>query len=50
MRDKARHAYIRIADFLAGLHKNAEQLDPLARWYRILSSTFRNSICLAVTS
>lgn len=42
MRDKARHAYIRIADFLAGLHKNAEQLDPLARWYRILSEALRH--------
>jgi hypothetical protein len=47
MRDKARIAYVRIAGFLGGLRQNAEQLDPLARWYRILSealsSTFRNS-------
>jgi hypothetical protein len=37
MRDKARVAYVRIAGFLAGLRENAEQLDRLAKWYRILS-------------
>jgi len=37
MRDKARVAYVRIAGFLAGLRENAERLDPLAKWYRILS-------------
>jgi hypothetical protein len=42
MRDKARHAYIRIAGFLAGLRQNAEQLDPLEKWYRILSEALRH--------
>ena len=40
-RDKARDAYQRIAGFLAGLRKNAEQLDALRRWYRILSEALR---------
>ena len=42
LRDKARQAYVRIAGFLAGLRVNAEQLDPLARWYRILSEALRH--------
>ena len=42
MRDKARIAYVRIAGFLAGLRQNAEQLDPLAKWYRILSEALRH--------
>ena len=42
LRDKARLAYIRIAGFLAGLRQNAEQLDPLAKWYRILSEALRH--------
>lgn len=41
-RDKARHAYQRIAGFLAGIRKNAEQLDPLTKWYRILSEALRH--------
>jgi hypothetical protein len=41
MRDKARRAYVRIAGFLADLRKTAEQLDPLERWYRILSEAMR---------
>ena len=41
MRDKARRAYVRIAEFLADLRKTAEQLDPLERWYRILSEALR---------
>ena len=41
MRDKARRAYIRIAGFLAELRKTAEQLDPLERWYRIISEALR---------
>ena len=40
-RDKARRAYRRIVGFLAGLRKTAEQLDPLQRWYRILSEALR---------
>jgi hypothetical protein len=36
-RDKARAAYRRIAEFLGRLRENAEQLDPLEKWYRILS-------------
>jgi len=40
-RDKARRAYIRIAGFLAELRKTAEQLDPLERWYRIISEALR---------
>ena len=42
LRDKARLAYVRIAGFLAGLRQNAEQLDPLAKWYRILSEALRH--------
>jgi hypothetical protein len=42
MRDKARRAYVRIAGFLAGLRENAEQLDPLEKWYRILSEALRH--------
>ena len=42
MRDKARSAYVRVAGFLAGLRQNAEQLDPLAKWYRILSEALRH--------
>jgi hypothetical protein len=42
MRDKARVAYVRIAGFLAGLRENAEQLDPVAKWYRILSEALRH--------
>ncbi|MGD0106820.1 MAG: hypothetical protein ABSC06_22695 [Rhodopila sp.] len=41
-RDKARVAYVRIAGFLAGLRENAEQLDGLAKWYRILSEALRH--------
>jgi len=41
-RDKARDAYQRIAGFLTGLRKNAEQLDALQRWYRILSEALRH--------
>jgi hypothetical protein len=41
-RDKARDAYRRIAGFLARLRKNAEQLDPLRKWYRILSKALRH--------
>ena len=40
--DKARRAYVRIAGFLAELRKNAEQLDPLEKWYRILSEALRH--------
>ena len=40
-RDKARQAYLRIAGFLDRLRKSAEQLDPLQRWYRILSEALR---------
>jgi hypothetical protein len=42
LRDKARHADVRIAGFLADLRKNAEQLDPLEKWYRILSEALRH--------
>src|SRR5271167_3098952 len=42
MRDKARQAYIRIAGFLAELRENAEQLDPLEKWYRILSEALHH--------
>jgi hypothetical protein len=41
-RYKARDAYRRIAGFLAGLRENAEQLDPLRKWYRILSEALRH--------
>jgi hypothetical protein len=42
LRDRARKAYVRIAGFLAGLRENAEQLDPLEKWYRILSEALRH--------
>jgi hypothetical protein len=42
LRDKARRAYVRIAGFLAELRENAEQLDPLGKWYRILSEALRH--------
>ena len=42
VRDKARRAYLRIAGFLDRLRKTAEQLDPLQRWYRILSEALRH--------
>ena len=42
LRDKARRAYVRIAGFLAQLRENAEQLDPLEKWYRILSEALRH--------
>src|SRR5271155_2340151 len=42
LRDKARRAYVRIAGFLAELRINAEQLDPLAKCYRILSEALRH--------
>jgi len=42
MRDKARRAYVRIAGFLAHIRENAEQLDSLAKWYRILSEALRH--------
>jgi hypothetical protein len=41
-RDKAQQAYVRIAGFLADLRKNAEQLDPLEKWHRILSEALRH--------
>jgi hypothetical protein len=41
-RDAARRAYMRIAGFLARLRQTAEQLDPLQRWYRILSEALRH--------
>ena len=41
-RDAARRAYLRIAGFLERLRKSAEQLDPLQRWYRILSEALRH--------
>jgi hypothetical protein len=41
MRDKARHTYARIVDFLADLRKTGEQLDRLERWHRILSEALR---------
>ena len=39
--DKARLAYVRIASFLGRLRQTAEQLDPLQRWYRILSEALK---------
>jgi hypothetical protein len=42
LRDKARRAYVRIAGFLADLRKTAEQLEPLERWYRILSEALHH--------
>ena len=41
-RDTARCAYVRIAGFLAELRETAEQLDPLGKWYRILSEALRH--------
>jgi Transposase DDE domain group 1 len=41
MQHKAREAYARIAGFLAGLRQTAEQLDPLQKWYRILSEALK---------
>jgi hypothetical protein len=38
---KARRAYLRIAGFLARLRRTAEQLDPVQRWYRILSEALK---------
>ena len=38
---KARRAYLRIARFLALLRQTAEQLDPVQRWYRILSEALK---------
>jgi hypothetical protein len=38
---RARRAYLRIADFLARLRETAEQLDPVQRWYRILSEALK---------
>jgi hypothetical protein len=38
---KARQAYRRIAGFLAWLRQTAGQLDPLQRWYRILSEALK---------
>jgi hypothetical protein len=40
-RHKARRAYLRIARFFARLRQNAEQLDAVQRWYRILSEALR---------
>jgi len=42
LRDQARRAYVRIASVLAELRDNAEQLDPLEKWYRILSEALRH--------
>jgi Transposase DDE domain len=42
MPDKARRVHIRIAGFLADLRENAEQLDPLEKWYRILSEALQH--------
>src|SRR5947208_9223434 len=38
---KARRAYVRIAGFFAQLRRTAEQMDPVQRWYRILSEALR---------
>ncbi|MBV9828322.1 MAG: hypothetical protein JO001_22035, partial [Alphaproteobacteria bacterium] len=38
---KARRAYQRIAGFLAQLRQTAEQLDPVQRWYCILSEALK---------
>src|SRR6185437_10223797 len=40
-RHKARRAYLRIAGFLTRLRQTAEQLDPVQRWYRILSEALK---------
>jgi hypothetical protein len=37
----ARRAYVRIARFFAELRAKAEQLDPVRRWYRILSEALQ---------
>jgi hypothetical protein len=42
LREKVRRAYVRIAGFLAGLRENAEQLDPMEKWYRILSKALKH--------
>jgi hypothetical protein len=42
MRDKAGRAYVRIAGFLTELRENAEQFNPLEKWYRILSEALRH--------
>ena len=42
LRDTARRAYVRIAGFLTELRENAEPLDPLGKWYRILSEALRH--------
>jgi Transposase DDE domain group 1 len=39
---KARRAYLRIARFFTRLRQNAEQLDVVQRWYRILSEALRH--------
>ena len=38
---KAQKVYRRIASFLARLRQTAEQLDPVQRWYRILSEALK---------
>jgi hypothetical protein len=38
---KARRAYVRVAGFFARLRQTAEQMDPVQRWYRILSEALR---------
>ena len=45
----ARRAYLRIAGFMARPRQSAEQLDALARWYRILSEALRLT-CMAGSS
>ena len=40
-RHQARRAYLRIANFFAALREKAEQLDPVQRWYHILSEALR---------
>ena len=37
-----RYLILRIAGFLTDLRINAEHLDPLAKWYRILSEALRH--------
>src|SRR5262249_57192121 len=37
----ARRAYLRIARFFASLRAKAEQLDPVQRWYCVLSEALR---------
>jgi Transposase DDE domain group 1 len=48
LRDKARHAYVRIAGFLVELRENAEQLDPLEKWYQRLTRHPSANPCYAV--